>query len=290
MKQKRNNKILTILLIILILFVGIIVWFNIPYSPLKENFKHDIYTLQQNNFLQNDNSIFEEEDFANFPNAIKRYIKHCNYIGSPKTSYLKMVYNDVSFMQSKNGPSLRINYTQYNFAKEPCRMALIDSSMFGVPFEGYDYFSDGKGGMKGVLAKSICLFNQTGQEMDQACLSTFLAECLFIPTTILQDYITFDEISDYQVKATISYNNITASGIFTFNEQYEMISFTTNDRSLVSSDGTSEYVKWSALCKDYKLSDNGIKYPTKFQAVWNFDDGDFVYFDGNISKIQYDCE
>jgi hypothetical protein len=48
-----------------------------------------------------------------------------------------------------------------------------------------------------------------------------------------------------------------------------------------------EYVPWSAICKDYQLASNGVKYPTKFQAVWNYPDGDFVYFDGSISEISY---
>lgn len=43
------------------------------------------------------------------------------------------------------------------FINEPCRMALIDSSMFGIPFEGYDYYQNGTGGMKGVIAKAITL-------------------------------------------------------------------------------------------------------------------------------------
>ncbi|MDY3917602.1 MAG: DUF6544 family protein [Candidatus Limivivens sp.] len=56
------------------------------------------------------------------------------------------------------GHTLKIDYTQYNFIHEPCRMALIDSSMFGIPFEDYDYYQNGTGGMKGVIAKvSSCL-------------------------------------------------------------------------------------------------------------------------------------
>lgn len=75
--------------------------------------------------------------------------------------------------------------------------------------------------------------------------------------------------------------------VFTFNEQYEMISFTTNDRAVTGTDGNMEYIPWSAICGEYMLSESGIKYPTKFQAVWNYPDGDFVYFDGMISKVTY---
>ena len=166
-------------------------------------------------------------------------------------------------------------------------MAFVDSSMFGIPFEGYDYYQNGTGGMKGVIAKAVTLFDQTGADMNKACLVTFLAESLFAPTILLQDYITFEEISKFEVRATISYKGQTASGIFTFNEQYELISFTTNDRAITETDGSMEYVPWSAICKDYQLASNGVKYPTKFQAVWNYPDGDFVYFDGSISEISY---
>ena len=219
---------------------------------------------------------------------IQRYIEHCRYIGTPKMSYLKMKYHDVDFMQGKDGPVLKIDYTQYDFVSEPCRMALISSSMFGVPFEGYDYYQNGVGGMKGVIAKGITLFHQTGEEMDKACLVTYLAESMFAPAILLQDYISFEEISDYEVKATIYYTGQSASGIFTFNEQHEFVSFTTNDRGVTNPDGTMEYIPWSAVCNEYDFSESGIRYPTKFKAIWNYPEGDFVYFDGVISTVLYD--
>ena len=276
--------------VLLVLIGMILIWFQIPYSPVKSDFQKNIDTLMSKNRLQTSNEVFTEEDLISLPAVIQKYIQECEYIGTPKMSYMKMEYHNVDFSQGKNGPTLKIDYTQYNFINEPCRMALIDSSMFGIPFEGYDYYQDGTGGMKGVIAKAITLFDQTGAYMDKACLATFLAESLFAPTILLQDYITFEEISDFEVRATITYGGQTASGIFTFNEQYEMISFTTNDRAVAGTDGSMEYVPWSALCNDYQLSENGIKYPTKFQAVWNYPDGDFIYFDGVISEVSYGYE
>lgn len=275
---------------LLIIFGMIMIWFNIPYSPLKSDFQKDIDAIMYENQLQVNGEVFLENDFSDLPAVIQKYLKNCGYIGTPKMSYMKMEYHDVNFMQSKNGPALSVDYTQYNFVNEPCRMALIDSSMFGIPFEGYDYYQNGIGGMKGVIAKTITLFNQTGADMDKACLATFLAETLFAPAVLLQDYISFEEISDSEVKATISYGGKTASGIFTFNEQYEMVSFTTNDRAVAGADETMEYIPWSALCGEYQTAANGIKYPTKFQAVWNYPEGDFIYFDGVINEVLYGFE
>ncbi len=286
MKARKKKMYITIG-IFLILLGALLIWFRISYSPVKNQFKKDIRLLMERNQLDTKGEVFTKEEFSHLPKVIQNYIEYCGYIGTEKMSNVMMEYHDVNFSQGLNGPTMKIGYTQYNFVNKPCRMALIDSFMFGIPFEGYDYYQNGSGGMKGVIAKVITLFDQTGLEMDKACLVTFLAESMFVPTTLLQDYITFEELDDYRVKATITYEGQTASGIFTFNEQYEMISFTTNDRGVANADGTMEYVPWSALCSEYINSDNGIMQPTKFQAVWNYPDNDFIYFDGIISKITY---
>ena len=288
MKKVRSDKVFVVIGVLFIIIGVVLVWFHIPYSPVKKEFSRDIDALKEDNQLKQQGHLFAMEDFSHLPLAIQCYLEACGYIGTPQMSYLKMEYHDVDFMQGRNGPTLKIDYTQYDFVAKPSRMAFIDSSMFGVPFEGYDYYQNGVGGMKGVIAKGITLFNQTGADMDKACLATYLAEAMFAPSILLQDYISFEEISDYEVEATISYEGQMVSGIFTFNEEYEFVSFTTNDRAVSNPDGTMEYIPWSAVCEEYAVSENGIKYPTKFKAIWNYSDGDFVYFDGVISMVSYD--
>ena len=119
---------------------------------------------------------------------------------------------------------MKINYVQYNFVTEPNRIAYIDSSMYGIPFEGLDLYVDGAGSMKGVIAKLFTLFHQTGKTMDQSSQVTFLAESLLIPSAALQDYIFWEPIDDSQAKATMTYYGMAVSGVFKFNVQGEMLS------------------------------------------------------------------
>lgn len=266
----------------------LVVWFCIPYSPLKAEFEKDSKELSAANVLYQKGEVFTATDFANLPTVIQKYIVNSGYIGKKKMNALKMEYRNVAFSQGKKGPNLKIDYTQLDFVMRPERLALIESGLFGIPFQGYDYYRDGNGGMKGVIAKVFTLFDQTAAEMDRACLATFLAESMFAPSILLQDYIQFEEINDHQVKATISAYGQTVSGIFNFNDEYEMTLFTTKDRAVVAPDGSIEYVPWSAVCGEYKVGDDGLKLPTKFQAVWNYKDGDFVYFDGKISRLIYE--
>lgn len=271
--------------IVLLLAGAAIIWLSLPSSPVKAQFRRDVAAELHKNRLQGGGEAFTEADFAHLPEAVQAYIKSCGYIGAAKMSWLGMEYRDVAFSQGRGSTAMTIDYAQYNFVSAPCRLAVIDSRLFGIPFEGYDYYRGGQGGMKGVLAKAITLFDQNGADMDRACLVTFLAESMFAPSILLQDYITLEELNEHQVRASITYGGQTASGIFTFNARHEMTAFTTNDRAATAADGSMEYVPWSALCTEYKTAADGIRRPTRFQAVWNYPDGDFTYFDGAISAV-----
>lgn len=284
----KGKKTMVGLVVFVCIVAFIMVWFMIPYSPLKGNFLSDSNDLKLNLRLFEENDMFTQEDFADKPVVIQKYMEHCGYIGKNKMNYVRMEYIDVDFKQGRSGPNLKMDYTQYNYVKDPARIALIQSSMFGIPFQGYDYYSEGTGGMKGVIAKMFTLFDQKGPEMDKACLVTFLAESMFVPSVLLQDYIQLEEINDFQVKATITYRDQVATGVFTFNDEFEMISFTTEDRAVIGTDGSIEYVPWSAVCGNYVVGVNGINQPTTFKAIWNYPDEDFVYFDGCIKNISYE--
>lgn len=108
--------------ILLVIVGAILIWFNIPYSPVKKSFSNDIEALKKDIQFPEQVDVFEAEEFSHLPIAIQRYIEHCGYIGTPKMSYLKMEYRDVDFMQGRTGPALKIDYTQYNFVSEPSRI------------------------------------------------------------------------------------------------------------------------------------------------------------------------
>ena len=229
--------------------------------------------------------MYAKEDFKSLPPLIQTYLEECGYIGSPRKSILQMEYKKVDFSLGQNRPKLKIDYSQVDFANAPVRLAFIDSKMFGVPFQGYDYFVNGKGGMKGVLAKSFQLFDQTGEQMDKAALVTYLAEIIFLPEALLQNFVSFNQLDSHRVEARIEYKGLKACGIYHFNDAHEMIYFSTDERGQSSSDGSIENIPWEAQCREYKLYSDGIKRPTIFRAVWKYPDQDFIYFDGRISSV-----
>lgn len=264
--------------VIAAVILSVTIWFNIPYSPLKSDFEGDMERIIADSRYTAE-GIISEDNTAHYPEPVRKYLKSCGYIGTPVRKYLRLSFSDVAFKQGTEGPDLIIDYTVYDLSAEPCRMAFIDSGLFGIPFQGYDYYENGTGGMKGVLAKAFTLFDDRGAEMDKACLVTYLAESLCSPSMLLNNDITFEEIDEHTVKAEITYAGQTAGGVFTFNDDHEMISFYTEDRK-------EDKTPWTVKCSDYEVYD-GIRFPSQMQIIWNYPDGDLIYFDGKVDDLIY---
>jgi hypothetical protein len=279
------QKLKVVFFIVAIFILMVFLWFVQPFSFLKTDFNHQVRIyIKENN---TNNGLITEADIHNVPEPVKKYLIYCGYIGKPKMNYMRIICHNVDFLTGKNSKKLKIDYTQYNFESKPIRLAFIDSSLLGIPFQGFDSYHEGIGGMKGVVGKVFTLFNQTGVEMDKSSLVTFLSESLILPSVALKDYIEWESIDDTHAKATLSYYGISVSGLFTFNENGEMISFDTDDREAIDINGNKQKVKWSIVCSKY-IEKNGIREPSVLQAIWHYPEGDMIYFDaqGAIS-IEY---
>ena len=260
-------------------------WFRLPYSPLRHSFERDVAALIATG--NSDDGVFTTDDFAGLPPVVQRFLTDSGYLGLPRPSYVRIDFVDVAFTQGRGGRTLTMDYTQYNFAAQPIRLAFIDTGMFGVPFQGYDSYRDGRGEMKGVIGKTVTLFDQTGQDMDRAGLVTVLAEAMFCPAALLQDYITLTSLDDHRVRGTMTWQGVTANGVFAFNDADELVAFTTDDRAAVATDGNIEHIPWSERFADYQPMTDGVRFPSRVQAVWDYPDDPLVYFDGIVAAVSY---
>jgi hypothetical protein len=268
----------------MVLILGIAVWFSIPYSPMKSDFWQ--LSNKQNEDLQAMNQVFTEEEITSLPAPLQRYFRNGGFIGKTKMLNMKLTHKDVDFILSSSMPVLNIQCVQFNSAVIPERLALIDTRLYGIPFEGLDAYQSGIGSMKGVIAKGITLFHQTGEAMNMSSLVNCLAESLLMPNMALQNFMSWESIDENKVRGTISYYDISASGIFTFDETGMLTDFSTDDRLYVDTDGNIRNVPWSAVCGDYHEVD-GMMQPRALKAVWHLPEGDLVYFDGHDTFVEY---
>ena len=60
----RKRRMFIALGVLLVIVGALVIWFNIPYSPVKKQFKNDISFLLSETQFPVDDEIFTEEDFS----------------------------------------------------------------------------------------------------------------------------------------------------------------------------------------------------------------------------------
>lgn len=267
-----------------ILLMLAIVFFRMPWSPLKSEFDHRVLQSINRNHIAKE--VFTEADIATLPKPVQKHFRVCGYLDKPKMSQMVGVHRGVTFYSAPD-KRLTIDYTQVNFAQYPDRYAFIDSAVAGAPFQGFDCYAQGRGSMRGVLGKVYTLFDEQGSDMDRASLVTVLSESLLIPSVALQDYIAWEAVDDTHARATIQNKAVKASGVFEFAETGEMLSFTTSDRVSTDMAGNRRKADWTAYCSNYQQNENGTRTPRSFKATWHYPEGDFTYFSSEDVRIAY---
>lgn len=141
------------------------------------------------------------------------------------------IHTGADFLLNDESPMCKIAYTQANFATRCERLAFIDLKPGGVlPFQGLDDNLDGKGRMKGVMAKLFTAFDVQGKEMDSAAPVTVLAEGLVCPPFLMLDEISWQQLDSRHLKATLTQYGMTVSGVFELDGDGAVISFYTSNR------------------------------------------------------------
>ncbi|MFP3361349.1 DUF6544 family protein, partial [Planococcus sp. SIMBA_143] len=61
--------------------------------------------------------------------------------------------------------------------------------------------------------------DSSGPEIDQGTMLRYLAETIWFPSAALNDYIIWKHIDENNAEATMTYGDISATGVFTFNSE-----------------------------------------------------------------------
>lgn len=287
-KKKKGRKIMKIILGVFAVFVvGIVIYFNIPYSPYKSAFTKKMKSRAQ--MVNPCSEVCTSEEFAKLPEPLQRY---CNYIGlenTPKYQVIQTDFYKTKFvMDDKKNEKINMDYDLWLFYDKPFRSAFCTSSVKGIPFDGMDYCTDDKkGGMKGFLGKAIQIFDVNSEQGYQAGLISWVAETAAInPSGLLSPYISYEVLDDKHVKATIQYDGVSGSGIFTINDEGAITEFYSDERQMEEINGVQTRIGWRCEYENYQQV--GTMYLAQtVRSIKVYPDKEIVYFDSDNFKVNY---
>ena len=273
----------------LLLMVAAVLGFaaNGPTSPLARWRDHAEAALQATPV---GSEIVTEDDLNGLPDVLAEYIRRSGAVGRPR------VYNFVAEVRGRirGGPDKDwMGFTGHQvstYGDAPQRLLLMNASMFGLPVAVTHVYDESSAIMRVKLLSLFTVVDASGPEMDTAETVTLFNDLVVMaPGAIPFAPVTWDPVDDHTVKGTFVRGAVTVSAEITFNNDFELTDFVSDDRLRASPDGSSfTPMRWNTPITDYREI-SGRKLVVRGEGQWYAPEpeGHFTYLDFRIDNIIY---
>lgn len=258
----------TVLLLLSVVAIGNIISAARFRSEVKE-----LFSSSQNI----SGTMYTPDLIKGLPAPVKSYFMHVLKEGQPYISYARLKH-DGEFKTGKDKDWARIEGEEYFTVRNP---GFVWRG--SIPFaSARDMYINGRGRLVVSLLSAITIIDGKGPNFDQGELLRWLAESVLFPTALLPgENLAWRPIDSRSAELVFTHGGMRLSCVVFFNDRHEITQLKTRrymDRAMED---------WSGNCGEYKEVD-GIKIPTRFEAVWNLNSGDFSYARFNIREIEFD--
>ena len=264
-----------------IIVVGVIIAF--ASWEFKAAYQQDIASgLEKTSYSE---EFITLKDIENLPLSVQKYMKYVGVVGKPQVTHMKLKLSGE--MRGRDQDWFPFRSEQFNFFKNPTRLFFMEAKVKGLPTAGYHRYQDSIAAMCIKLLSLITVVDNRQPELFTAETVTYFNDlCLFAPSALSDNRISWEIISDTSVKATFTTNGTTISALLYFNEKGQLVNFVSEDRYDINAMKT---YRFSTPVSHYKEF-NGFMLPSYGVAIWHYPEGEFVYGKFNVESIQYNLK
>jgi hypothetical protein len=234
----------------------------------------------------NNTGIITAEMLAGLPGPVQRYMSFSGVVG-------RRLVKSVIVKQTgriRLGPEKRWMHfgATESYSVDPpsftwdARVGYGPLSLLAVR----DSYVDGKGAVRVRLANLFQLLKATGPKVDDSSAVRYLSEVVWFPSAFLGNSFAWSAIDDSSAQVSFSAYGRSVSGRLYFAADGRPTNFVSKRYKDVRD---SEPLSWSTPATAYG-SFCGLTLPSRGQAVWHMESGDFTYIDLRVDEITYDSE
>jgi len=229
-------------------------------------------------------SVVQLQELRNLPPPVRSWLEASGVVGHARARrvYLKQrgalrTSVDAAWMPAKA--------EQFFTVAEPAFIWRVDATMMGIlPFAGRDKYSAGTGHMLIKAASLVKVVDASDSKIAQGALLRFLGEIVWFPTAALSPYIAWQPIDPKSAKATLRHAGLSASAIFHFNEQGQVLGI--DAERYLGGGPDAKLTPWSVSCTEWRVT-HGFQIPVRGDVSWKLDKGNFSYYRWEILDVQY---
>jgi len=276
-------KILLAIIVIVLLIIGIL--FGTGYMMFNKYITQEIKQLAD---LASGElpPIFTYDDLEGLPEPVETYFKYALRSGQEDVQFARLKQTGV-FKSQEAADWNYMEAEQYFATEDPAFIWIARMKAAPLIWIGaMDKYSGGKGNLTIKFLSALTIRSASSKEINISEMIRFFAEAPWFPTALLPSrYVTWEEIDETRAQITFSAHDLSATGVFYFNDQGQIEKFITYDRYRESG-GRYYKEQWTGYYKDYQEF-NGMRIPTKLEAEWNLENWDFKYISVNLKDVQY---
>lgn len=281
-KDARAGTIANLLLLLPVIIAGM--------KALPGSYVNQYRTDAENRIVEiRDNSTLTQADIQHLPEIVQKYLRVTGCLGKPKVKNLRARFEGSMKRNMKSG-WMDIEAWQSEYFDEPARLFYIESSVFGIPFDGYHRMAGNTATMQIKVASLYQVVDASGKKMNQGeTVTLFNDMCILAPSTLIDSRIHWEPLDSLSVKARFTNHGISITAVLIFNEAGELINFHSDDRYLSADGKTYQNYRWSTPCRNYKEFD-GWKLASEGEAIWHTPEGEFCYGMFELQEIRYNLQ
>lgn len=275
---------IVLILVITLVSLGVLVFAASCIADILFNRKvaGEIKGLLSSGF--NRGELIEEKNLKGLPAPVQRWLKISGVVGKEKSRTVR-VKQKIAMRLEEGKPWMPAEAEQFFAVDEPGFVWKVRVKMAPLLYlTGRDMYYGGHGYMK---IKILSLFTvadaAAGKEIDQSTMLRYLGESASFPSMALSPYIKWEAIDDYSARAVMSYQGITASGVFTFDDEGNMACY--RAKRYMNNKGSYVLGDFYAVMSGHK-DIKGIRIPTRWEAGWKLESGDFTWFKSELTEVE----
>ncbi|MCP1385317.1 DUF6544 family protein [Runella salmonicolor] len=218
------------------------------------------------------------------PPVVQKWLHRSKVVGKEEVQVVNL--KQKGEMKTKpDGNWIPFEAEQYNSVIQPGFIWQTRIQMMPlVTILGRDKYENGRGNMLIKVLGLFALADSKGPSTDQGTLLRNLGEICWFPSAALRDYIQWEQLDSLSAKATMTYGQVTASGVFRFNPDGDLVSFEAKRYYDRKEGATLE--DWLVTITGYKEF-YGVRIGYQSEVTWKLKTGDYTWLKLEVTDIRY---
>lgn len=164
-------------------------------------------------------------ELAGLPPIVRTWVTRSGAVGRPRPRVVHLRQRG-EMQTERGGKWLPFRSEQWFTPTDPGFVWVVDVSAGpGIHMAGRDAYIDGRGSMRIELLSLVPVVDAGGPKIDQGALVRYLAEGIWFPGHATARDLRWEAIDATSARATVQDGETSASGVFTFSEDGDLLRF-----------------------------------------------------------------